>query len=68
MKEKFNEIYAGTIRSVGYARQGFAGVGIGSGVFLHLSFQETMLIGMVFLPAWLGDVSFMHISGCFPEM
>ena len=20
------------------------------------------------LPAWLGDVSFMHISGCFPEM
>jgi len=42
MKEKIYEIYAGTIRSAGYAWQGFAGVGIGSGIFLHLSFQETM--------------------------
>ena len=48
MKEKVYEIYAGTIRSAGYARQGFAGVGIGSGIFFAPVFSGDHVIGMVF--------------------
>ena len=42
MKEKFMRFMQGRYGVLDTLGKVFAGVGIGSGIFLHLSFQETM--------------------------